>query len=990
VTAIAVAPGKHALGFDGSDRVVPDAYEILDLREALSRTYDTDAHLVSYVVRGRSRQPRINKAGLPYFDGVVETTTFFCDVDNPGHGAWSGELLVAAERQYESLDILATCGVYHTAHGRRIVQPIAEPIPVALVEPYLRRWLVALDAAGIAVDWACRDWTRHFRLPHVQRDGRAYRSPFVALDRMQPIALEPIAFDETPAPTHTPHERRHTVAIAWSSELPPHWEERAAPMAKAIRESVSDGWHDMYLAVSGALLKRGVPQEHLPALVRWIAHAAGSAKPWSHEGGARDSARRFAEGSPVTGLTTLKIHWPAVAAAVEDATATRNEARLRAQTSSASKPSPSLAEATAALESAIRDAPDGLTLISAECGLGKTRAAIRVASERASVPATGTRAPLKSKTSISVDKNALAIQVASDLRAAGTPVRRIFGPLSVVRDDGTPECRYHDVARPLVDGGQPMAWELCQGRGFERCEFYDQCLARDGTDGPDDARVTVGPHALLSQLDATAGSTGLLVIDEPPPLLETTVFSRDDLDVAERALKHFEGRFAASMGPALDAFIRWTDAADNQPACAPDEALRYAAGPVPDVALRAAGLKRGADDATDVRACAEHAVPEDRRSQAPPIQRAVIFNAKRSPSLARQLGTASKVLGTIRAALTSPSPVVVRVEAKRGLIVTAAREDLTNAVRRQGSVVVTDANADLHLPVLAKVVGYDPHFHSFAAGDGAPIRRTLIRCRSATRKGWFEGGRPVLDAGITSALTAAIAWVKEDPECARIGVITYRTLRLLFEAAQRPTDASVDEQWRALGLPRAALAEARDVLGPILASWSGEILFGHYGAMRGLNSMADVDALITMADPWPNVGDVQNDIAFLGLDATADSRLRAMCRAELEQAHGRIRAVHRTRPGRALHIGDEAPSGSGWTTGSIELRGLHEQPALMDAHGVHVAVLNLGGLRSAAARLRCPERSLRRYMTGESRVPQDIADVLRSDRLVAQSVIGPS
>lgn len=989
MTRVAVAPGKHAIGFDGSGREVSDAYEVVDLCEALERTYATDAHLVSYVVRGRTWQPRINKAGLPYFDGIVETTTFFCDVDNPGHSAWTGELLVAAEAQYESLDVLATCGVYHTTHGRRIVQPIAEPIPVALVEPYLRRWLVSLDAAGIPVDWACRDWTRHFRLPHVQRDKRAYRSPFVALDRMRPIALEPIAVEQVLAPAHIPHERRPTAAIAWSSELPPHWEERAARIAKAVRESVSERWHDMYLAMGGALMKRGVPPEHLPALVRWVAHAAGSSKPWSHEAGARDSARRFAERLPVTGLATLKLHWPGVAVAVENVTATRNEARLRAQTSS-SEPPPSLAEVTAALESAIRDAPDGLTLISAECGLGKTRAAIRVASERATKPATGTRAPLKSKTSISVDKNALAIQVASDLRAAGTPVRRIFGPLSVLRDDGTPECRFHDVARPLVDGGQPMAWELCQGRGFERCEFYDQCLARNGVEGPDDARVSVGPHALLSQLDESAGSTGLLVIDEPPPLLETIVLSREDLDVAERSIKHFEGRFAAAMTPALDAFIRWTDAAENQAACPPDDALRAAAGPVPDSALRAAGVGGSGDAAVDVRACAANAIAEDRRSQAPPLQRAVVFNAKRSPPFARQLGTASKVLGTIRAALTSPSPVVVRVEAKRGLIVTAAREDLTKAVRRAGSVVVTDANADLHLPVLAKVVGYDPHFHRFGAGDGAPIRRTLIRCRSATRKGWFEGGRPALDAGITTALTAAIEWVKEDPECARVGLITYRTVRLLFEAACRPKDATVDEQWRALGLPRAAIAQARDVLGPIFASWPGEILLGHYGAMRGLNSMADVDALITLADPWPNVGDVENDVAFLGLEVPPDERLRAMCRAELEQAHGRIRAVHRKRAGRALHVGDEAPSGSGWTAGSVEIRRLHEGPVLMDQHGLRVAVVRLGGMRAAAVRLGCPERSLRRYMAGECAIPAKIVEMLRSDRLVSQAAIGPT
>ena len=86
----------------------------------------------------------------------------------------------------------ATCGVYHTLHGRHIVQPLAQPIPVAKAEPYLRRWLLGLESAGLAVDWACRDWTRHFRLPHVRSNGTDYRSPLVSLDRMRPIALQPL------------------------------------------------------------------------------------------------------------------------------------------------------------------------------------------------------------------------------------------------------------------------------------------------------------------------------------------------------------------------------------------------------------------------------------------------------------------------------------------------------------------------------------------------------------------------------------------------------------------------------------------------------------------------------------------------------------------------------------------------------------------------------------------------------------------------------
>jgi hypothetical protein len=136
---VAVARNKYARGFMRPDDEVEDAYEVLPLEEALHRTYATDAQLVTYVVEGATRQPRINKPGLPYFPKRVEVGVFFCDVDNPGHVAWNDTLLAAARREYDELEVLQTAGLYHTAHGRRFVQPIATPIPVQEVEPYLRR-----------------------------------------------------------------------------------------------------------------------------------------------------------------------------------------------------------------------------------------------------------------------------------------------------------------------------------------------------------------------------------------------------------------------------------------------------------------------------------------------------------------------------------------------------------------------------------------------------------------------------------------------------------------------------------------------------------------------------------------------------------------------------------------------------------------------------------------------------------------------------------
>jgi hypothetical protein len=967
---IAVAPDIHNRGFDGSGRPVTEAYEVVDMRKAIERVYKTDAHFVTYVVEGATRQPRLNKPGLPYFDRPVLTTTFVCDIDNPGHAEWNDALRAQAAYEWDTTPELATCGIYHTLHGRHIVQPLANPIPVTKAEPYIRRWLLSLESAGLEVDWTCRDWTRHFRLAHVvRRKTGPFRSPFVDLSRMRPLVLEPIAEVQAPEPKeHSPRALRTGSELAWAPDLPAQWQDRAVAIAKAVRESVTDRWHEMYLALGGALLGRGLPPERLPAMVDWIATAAGSEKPAGHARGARDTARRYADRLEVTGYPSLRRQWQAVAEALDQAAPTRAEARLRAQVSAASRvPVAPLADSLAAMTAAIRGAPDGLTVISAECGLGKTNAAMTVAADRAAKPyaspdAKGLRAPSQSKTAISVDKNALAVQVAGDLRARGTAVRRIFGPLSVVREDGTPECRLAAVAAPLVEGGQPMQWVLCKD-----CEHRDVCAAKDGVEGPDDARVTVGPHALLGELDSTAGSSGLLVIDEPPAALETVTFGRHDFADARDRLGSFEGKYALAMRPVVEAFDRWIDLADADAPTEPVTALREAL-PGADVAALVDGAKG--------------AIPEERRSRAPPIQRADIYVAKGSENYAKRLGNASRVLGALHRAVTTGDRVAVRVE-KRGeahaLVLTMPRTDLTRALKRQGSVVVTDANAELHLPVFEKIVGYPPRFHRFAAADGAPITRTLLRCRAATRKGWFVGGRLSLDA-VVPALRAAIDWAREDGSRRRLGLITMRLLRVHLEAAWRPDDEPPEE------LTKAEVQQAREKLGSILRRWDGEMLFGHYGAVRGLNTMADVDALVTLGDPWPNVGDARNDAAFLGLGPTWEQRLEAMCRAELEQAHGRIRAVHRTRPGRALHVGTVLPSGYGWTAGAVDLRSMQTVSAAMDASEVEKHVHTLGGMRAAARALHCSPATVIRYCRGQRAVPLEVATKLRS--LVADQAEG--
>jgi hypothetical protein len=299
-----------------------------------------------------------------------------------------------------------------------------------------------------------------------------------------------------------------------------------------------------------------------------------------------------------------------------------------------------------------------------------------------------------------------------------------------------------------------------------------------------------------------------------------------------------------------------------------------------------------------------------------------------------------------------------------------------------------DATIELARDGMAKVVGYAPPLHRFAAEDGTRITRTLLRCGTATRKGWIKGGKLIIDGSLTAGIQAALAWAKEDPAATKLGLITMHVVEVAIAAALHPDDTELTAKWKKLGQSKRALAVAREKLGPIVRAWPGEVRLGHYGAVRGLNDMADVDCLITLGDPWPNLGDVQNEVAYLGLPETWEARVEARCRAELQQAHGRLRTVHRTRPGRALHVGNVLPAGMGWVSGKVVCRRMDDVPPAPTSTMPASEVLNMleavGGTRAAARELGCSAGALHNFRTGKRKLPLELEAKLRE--LVERSV----
>lgn len=970
MTLLAVAPGKFESGLradgyayrkehrTGTLRQLPAVsvdLETTSLDRVLSDYYPTDAHFTCYIARRAGvpvrRLPRINKAGLAVLEahGYLVTLEVLCaDLDNPDHAAWQSPehakagaervaaLLVSAVDEESKTERLAKEGspcaaVYATTHGLRVIQPLARAVPVDRAEIVLRVWLAHLEAVGLSPDWSCADWTRCFRCPNVLRDGKPYRSPAI-VDRSRPI--EAPAGAAVVRPRASRSRALPVDAPAVSRELAPAWQPLAARLARPLAAHASDSGnrHAMSLSIAGALLRARVPAEQVPALVQAAVLAAGwprdRAEEWFQSG--VDTVLRWANRDPIS--TDLP---EAVREELELGT-DRRRAELAAAAQAAPRSSHDLAATTERLQRTIEEAPEGLTVIRAQCGLGKTHAARAVAVIRAARGGVRSR---DSKTAISVPTTELALQVTNDLRAAGVSVLRLFGPLSVRGAHDGYECRFRASAAELAIGGQSVRAAYCT-----KCEHRNDCQARDGQDGEKEARVLVGPHALLPELDELAGSTGLLFIDEPPAVLEDEVFALDDLIAAEQALpEHFEGRYAAAMGCALRAVRDFAQyGAEEQPG---PLARAFDLGVDPDLEL-AALEATGADSAHQAVALAL-----GEKQHAPPISSSSLIASRRSLTLARKLGQASRVLRCVQWALTRPGVSATIYDRQgRRLVLTGVSEPLARALRGEASdgsaktgrrVIVAAADAHLYFEAYATVVGYKPAFREFSAPDGAPIHRTMLLVRG-TRSRWCgEDSGPI---------EAAAGWVAQwavKHRLETVGVVTFAAK----EAVVR----------------RKLFSCAPDI------AWQ----IGHYGAMRGLDRWKSFDGVATLGDPRPNMDHVSRELGGAG-EEVGEKRLdRAddRARAELEQAHGRLRTVHRDRPGFALHVGALLPAG--WREPIAFRRPPEGRPRRAAAEGLGELVTAAGGQRAAALAVGRSLSTVQRWLSGEATPQAADLDLLR-------------
>ena len=180
---IGVAPSPFVKGVSSlADIPEVAALETVTLEDALGRQWNTDAHMVSYCLRGMEPGDPFARCNKPIVREIEEQgheivrTVFVLDWDTPDHEPWGKtisqvefqDMFIKAIDEFPLLGLYAS--VYYTRQGARIIYILDDPMEVRESEGALRWFTREASKVGLKCDMLT-DWTRLYRLPRVVRDG---------------------------------------------------------------------------------------------------------------------------------------------------------------------------------------------------------------------------------------------------------------------------------------------------------------------------------------------------------------------------------------------------------------------------------------------------------------------------------------------------------------------------------------------------------------------------------------------------------------------------------------------------------------------------------------------------------------------------------------------------------------------------------------------------------------------------------------------------
>ena len=506
-----------------------------------------------------------------------------------------------------------------------------------------------------------------------------------------------------------------------------------------------------------------------------------------------------------------------------------------------------------ALRRAVKHGPNGKTrliAIKVPTGGGKTRAGLtEVVDQQGWVWATPT--------------HCLGKEAHARLDDLGEPARQHKGILAW---DGEDICIARDLVAWAGDHGWSPRQVVCSA-----CMRQRGCRAKRGAEGPGKGQ-SLAPHALVPWMnkDDVVG----VVYDELPPLLEEWEIPARDLlsPLLHPVLATFRWS-AARQGAAAELqrlllALEGFDAESTHPRVWYGKALKAV---IDELGIAPPTFSRETPQPTSesVWGCSLEdlkATPHARTNEA---LRGILEGAE---GWAVHRGSIQW-----RSVPDRPDIPVVLLDATL-----PSEQELKRAwPAHDVEVMEVEAKADPE--------GYEAHHI---------IRRlSRTRLRRWKRDWWKRAMRSLKEA-------VALVPPKEGEEKGvTVGVITHKPAAARFRTIEK-LDTSKKGK---LDTSKKGIARLR-----IAKMGVAEIRVHHFGDTRGYNDMEDVDLLVTLGDPVPNLGIVEWEASVLGVDAGAYAE--GLVLGELAQAHGRARALRRTSENRVVlvHVGGIRPAGPGW------------------------------------------------------------------------------
>lgn len=543
-------------------------------------------------------------------------------------------------------------------------------------------------------------------------------------------------------------------------------------------------------------------------------------------------------------------------------------------------------------------------LVSAEAGTAAIREALRSPAPLLvlrSTPGTGKTAGFQELVADQKDGRAIVVvpthrlgeQVEAGLGRLGVsssrPVAVARVRLPVVGGGDKPACLHNETAELLARAGGSARQDLCI-----------ECPARENhpdtgggcpayAAGTGRASVAVLQQPLLaSVLDQQAArlqaggeeaerAAGLIVVDEPPPpALHTPL--RGARREYERAWLSGEllPDVRERLEPLLFAVLDAVEAGAK-----PGETLRELLARTevdPDAVEGMLWEARGLDGGGLWRSD----LPQR-------LARRTLNPATRDGARARLVAAArfSGLLGGLVDAAHAPdAPLLRRENDGAAYLVTIARwvRVLPRYIAAGGRVRLLDATAPVAM--LRALWGGALVAYTVDVVDAPGVERRHLVWTHGARGRHAAGGRVSADE-----LRGPLRRLAE--------LVAARGARSVGIIAHRPV-AEAMQTWLAAPPATPAPAWAPVELVELVAG-GVELAIGHYGAQRGLNLWEGCDVLATLGDPWPNLGAAMAEALALGVDPEAWAV--ELARAELLQAWGRARTVHRTAPVLVVHFG---------------------------------------------------------------------------------------